>query len=56
MLEDAHTTETLELENGLKIEAADIIHELNIAITWLSYPGRSNGTRSAERLDFAMLP
>ncbi len=52
LVKDAHTTETMELEDGVHIEAADIIRELNIAMTWLSYPGRVNGTASAEEVDF----
>jgi nicotinamidase-related amidase len=55
LIKDAHTTGTIELEDGDKIEAADIILELNIAMKWLSYPGRINGTASAEEIDFAAL-
>ena len=33
LIKDAHTTETIELEDGTRIEAANIIHELNIAMT-----------------------
>ena len=54
LVKDAHTTGTIELENNAVIEAADIIHELNIAMTWLSYPGRSNGTVTAGDLDFVV--
>jgi nicotinamidase-related amidase len=54
LIKDAHTTETIELEDGIKIEAINIIRELNIAINWLSYPGRTNGTVSAEDVDFAV--
>jgi nicotinamidase-related amidase len=52
LVKDAHTTGTMELDNGASIEAVNIIHELNIAMTWLSYPGRTNGTSSAEEVDF----
>jgi nicotinamidase-related amidase len=52
LIKDAHTTETIELENGAKIEASDIILELNIAMKWLSYPGRTNRTASAEEIGF----
>jgi nicotinamidase-related amidase len=54
LLEDAHTTETIELENGIRIEAANIIRELNLAMTWLSYPGRTNSTASVEELDYSV--
>jgi nicotinamidase-related amidase len=52
LVKDAHTTRTMELGNGSRIEAAGIIDELNVAMTWLSYPGRRNGTATAEAVDF----
>ena len=55
LIKDAHTTGTMELDDGVKIEAANVVHELNIAMTWLSYPGRANGTATAEEVDFASL-
>ncbi|MCA9978914.1 MAG: isochorismatase family protein [Anaerolineales bacterium] len=53
LIKDAHTTETMEFEDGSKIEAADIIRELNVAMTWLGYPGRTNSTASVDDIDFA---
>jgi len=53
LIEDAHTTGTMELDSGVRIEAADIVQELNIAMTWLSYPGRTNRTATAEEVEFA---
>jgi nicotinamidase-related amidase len=53
LIKDAHTTGTMELEDGTRIEAANMIHDLNIAMTWLSYPGRKNRAVSVEQLDFA---
>jgi len=35
------------------IAAADVVEELNIAMTWLAYPGRKNGTARAEDVRFA---
>jgi nicotinamidase-related amidase len=52
LIKNAHTTETMEFEDGSKIEAADIIRELNIAMTWLSYPGRTNSTAAVEDVAF----
>jgi nicotinamidase-related amidase len=52
LVKDAHTTETMELGDGVKIEAANVIQELNIAMTWLSYPGRRNGAARAEEVNF----
>jgi nicotinamidase-related amidase len=56
LIKDAHTTETMELKSGAKIEAAHVVDELNIAMTWLTYPGRRNGTATAEEVDFVSPP
>jgi len=53
LIEDAHTTGTMEVGMGGRIEAATVIDELNIAMTWLKYPGRTNGTAKADEIDFA---
>jgi nicotinamidase-related amidase len=53
LVNDGHTTGTMTLEDGAVIEAEDVIRELNIAMTWLSYPGRTNGTARADEIDFA---
>jgi nicotinamidase-related amidase len=53
LIEDAHTTGTMELDDGVRIEAASVVRELNVAMTWVSYPGRTNGTATAEEVDFA---
>ena len=53
LVKDAHTTSTLKLADGSVIEAANVVRELNIAMTWLSYPGRTNATASAAEIDFA---
>ena len=52
LIEDAHTTGTIELENGASIEAENIVRELNIGMTWISYPGRTSRTVSVEEVDF----
>ena len=52
LVKDAHTTGSMVLEDGARIEAASVIQELNIAMTWLSYPGRTNGTAGAAEVDF----
>ena len=54
LVKDAHTTGAIDLENGAQIAADNIVRELNIAMTWLSYPGRTNGTATAEEVDFAV--
>ncbi len=53
LIKDAHSTATIELEGGARIEAAQVIQELNIVMTWLDYPGRKNATATAEQVDFA---
>lgn len=53
LVKDAHTTGSMVLADGARIEAASVIEELNIAMTWLSYPGRTNGTAGAAEVDFA---
>ncbi|MGD2077464.1 MAG: isochorismatase family protein [Chloroflexota bacterium] len=52
LIKDAHTTETIEFTDGVIIEAENIIRELNTAMTWLSYPGRSNNTAAANEIEF----
>lgn len=56
LVKDAHTTKTLDLENGEKLEAATLVQDLNIAMTWLSYPGRKNATASAVDVSFSLEP
>jgi nicotinamidase-related amidase len=54
LLKDAHTTAALELEDGPRIPAENIVDELNNAMTWLSYPGRTNATACVAELDFSL--
>lgn len=54
LVKDAHTTETMEFDDGGRIEASQIIRELNIAMTWVEYPGRKNGTATAAEVDFSL--
>lgn len=53
LLKNAHTTGSIDLGNGLRVEASGIIADLNMAMTWLNYPGRTNGTAATEEVDFA---
>ena len=52
LVSDAHTTKSVDLDNGARIEAASVVQDLNIAMTWLGYPGRRNGTATAAQADF----
>lgn len=54
LVKDAHTTSDTEFEDGRRIHARDIVDDLNIAMKWLSYPGRTNGTATAESVDFGI--
>lgn len=55
LIGDAHTTQSMELGNGVRIEASHLIPELDTAMTWLTYPGRRNATAAAEEVDFGKL-
>lgn len=52
LLSDAHTTEDMELEPGRVVEARSIIDDLNVAMRWLAYPGRSNASVTAAEAAF----
>ncbi len=54
LLQDAHTTETMILENGIMIEAESIVQELNTVMNWLSYPGCTSRTISVKEFDFSV--
>ena len=53
LVSDGHTTTTMLPDDGPPVEATSLIADLNLAITWLRYPGRRNGTAPAEQLSFA---
>lgn len=52
LIEDAHTTETMDLGDGRRVEAAAVVADLNVAMTWLSYPGRRNRVMPAATVAF----
>ena len=54
LLADAHTTERMELEDGARIEAADIICALNTTMTWLRYLGRTNTAAPVGEVEFSL--
>lgn len=47
LLRDAHTTESMDLGHR-QVQAADIVADLNVAMQWLSYPGRRNRAISVD--------
>jgi nicotinamidase-related amidase len=53
LIQDAHTTQSMDLGNGTQIDASNIVEELNACLTWVSYPGRTNGTARAADILFA---
>lgn len=52
LVQDAHTTRDTPLEGGDRLQAAHLVRDLNIAMTWLSYPGRVNAIATAQQVDF----
>jgi len=42
LISDAHTTKSLQLPTGKTINAEDVITDLNVALSWLRYPNRTN--------------
>jgi nicotinamidase-related amidase len=50
LVKDAHTTASIDLADGSRAEASGIVADLNLTMKWLTYPGRSNGTASAEEV------
>ena len=54
LVKDAHTTESIEFDDGVSVEASHIVRELNVGLAWVSYPGRKNGTATAEAVDFSL--
>lgn len=53
LVADAHSTSPMEPEDGPRLEAEAVVRELNIAMTWLSYPGRKNAAVPLAKLSFA---
>lgn len=54
LVKDAHTTETLVLDDGSRVEASGVVQDLNITMRWLAYPGRVCGCAKAGDVDFAV--
>lgn len=54
LLEDAHTTEeTVAFQDGVNVQAANVVRELNMVMNWVSYPGRSSTAAPVADVDFA---
>lgn len=50
LLKDAHTTGDLAFEDGVRIPAAGVIAELNVAMSWLAYPGRTSSAVTVDEV------
>ena len=53
LVADAHTTGPIEMEDGSRVEAASMIADLNVATTWLQYPGRTSQNVATNELVLA---
>lgn len=53
LVRDAHTTDSVDLGNGRTVAAESLVDDLNLAMTWLAYPGRKPSTARTAELDFA---
>jgi nicotinamidase-related amidase len=52
LVQDAHTTSSMDLEDGSTVEAASVVQDLNLVMRWLTYPGRSNRVVAAAAVEF----
>jgi nicotinamidase-related amidase len=52
LVEDAHTTNSIERGDGSVVEARGIVDDLNLAMTWLDYPGRRTRIAKSAELEF----
>lgn len=53
LISDAHTTQDMELAPERVVEARSAIDDLNAAMRWLAYPGRSNAAVPVAEAVFA---
>lgn len=53
LLSDAHTTRDMELAPGRVVAARSVIDDLNVAMRWLAYPGRTNAAITVAEATFA---
>ena len=53
LVKDGHTTDSMTRADGSVIEARGIVDDLNVAMTWLEYPGRKTQALAVDELVFA---
>ena len=52
LVKDAHTTDSMTRADGSVIEARGVVDDLNIAMTWVDYPGRKSQAVAVDELAF----
>ena len=52
LIRDAHTTGSMDVEDGATVDAATVINDLNAVMTWVTYPGRASSTADTEHVEF----
>lgn len=52
LVEDGHTTSDQPYFDGKMIEAENLIMDLNVAMEWVTYPGRSGCSMKASEISF----
>lgn len=53
LLSDAHMTRVMEVAPGRVVEARSMVDDLNTAMRWLSYPGRTNAAVPVAEASFS---
>ena len=53
LVSDAHTTCDIDRGNGTVVDAEGIVDDLNLAMTWQEYPGRTSTAAKADEVVFA---
>ena len=53
LVQDAHTTNAIDRGDGTAVAAEGIVDDLNLAMTWLDYPGRKSRAAKAGEVAFA---
>lgn len=53
LLKDAHTASPIDRGDGTRVEAEDLVDDLNLAMKWLDYPGRKSAAAKADEVVFA---
>ncbi len=53
LLADAHTTASFDVGDGRRLDAAQVVLDLNLSLRWLSYPGRRNAAVAVDDFSFA---